>query len=93
MIPYLLPELSLCSYITLGAYDKKPNVGLVPSSHSKPSANELYLFAQKDFPGRVDIGKADTGSELVQLGLDTIIFCYCYSRVCVRRKSSEDGLC
>lgn len=69
------------------------NVGQVRPCHSQPSAHELYLFAQKDFPGRVDVGKADTGSELVQLGLDTIIFCYCYGRVCVRRASSEDGLC
>jgi len=68
-------------------------VGPVPSPHSQLSANEPYLLAQKDFPGRVGIGKADTGSELVQLGLDIIIFCYCYSRVCVRKKSSENGFC
>lgn len=92
----VIPELSLCSYLTLSAYDQKPI--LTKDGRSSPpsqsSTKALNLFAQKDFPGRVDIGKADTGGELVQLGLDPIIICHCHchSRVCVGTKSSEDGL-
>lgn len=83
--------ISHCVHMTKNDFNKIWDQS--PPPHSQPSVNELYLFAQKDFPGRVDIGKADTLSEPVQLGLDTIVICYCYSRVCVRRKSSQDGLC
>lgn len=77
-----------------GLWPKKPILTKdgMSSPHSQSSAKELNLFAQKNFPGRVGIGKADTGGELVQLGLDPIITCHCHSRVCVGRKSSEDGL-
>lgn len=66
-------------------------MGSLPSPYSQGSANKLYLFAQKDFPGGVEVGKADTSSQLIELGLDPIIFCY--SQAWVGRKGSEERLC